>query len=130
MQPLFIVEGTELPYFSDHSVTLLTSYRLPFAALSDWRIGGGYRWFSAANMDSNSAVRTHSYDIASLILSYERRVRQSTAIFQVNVDNLFDEEYLVFQGDFGAIEGLEGVNFVGGNWGTPRQVRASLRVKF
>jgi len=130
LQPLFIVEGTELPYFSDHSVTLLTSYRLPFAALSDWRIGGGYRWFSAANMDSNSAVRTHSYDIASLILSYERRVRQSTAIFQVNVDNLFDEEYLVFQGDFGAIEGLEGVNFVGGNWGTPRQVRASLRVKF
>lgn len=130
LQPLDIVEGTLLPYFSDHAVTLLTSYRLPFAALPGWKIGGSYRWFSAANMDSNSAVETHPYDVASLFSSYETRTPRYTAIAQINVDNLFDEDYLTYQGDVGAVEELADVNFVGGNWGTPRQVRMSLRIEF
>lgn len=130
LQPLNIVKGTQLPYFSDHGVTLLTSYRLPFAALAGWKIGGGYRWFSAANMDSNSAVATHPYAVASLFTSYEMRRPQYAATLQINVDNLFDEEYLTYQGDVGAVEGLEDTNFVGGNWGTPLQARISLRVEF
>lgn len=129
LQPLFIVAGTELPYFSDRSFSLLTSYEVLLAAQRSWKIGGGYRWFSAANMDSNSAVKTQSYDLLSLFSSYELPLGRYKVLLQLNVDNLLDEEYLSFQGDVGAVEELQPVNFVGGNWGTPRQILASLRLK-
>lgn len=133
-QPVAITAGSLLPYFSQHSLSLLTSYRLP----AGWKIGGGYNWFSAPIMDENSTVKTRDYQIASAFVAYETKIAGKKASFQMNVDNLFNEKYLLFQGDFGVAYandptlggGYTGGNYVGGNWGQPRTAKLGMRVEF
>lgn len=124
LQPLAIETGRKLPYFSEHSLSLLSSFQLT----PQWRIGGGINAFSAANRDANSALKTRAYSVASAFAAYETRLAGRKSTLQLHVSNLFDEEYLLFQGDVGKV--LPEVNFVGGNWGTPRQFRLSLRTEF
>lgn len=139
-------QGSKLPYQSERAFSALTSYRLPFELLQGFRIGGSYNWFSAPVMDRNSSVKSDAYQVVSAFASYEKRMGRYTATAQLNVDNLFDEEYLLYQGDFGvalandpqfqadyqslAPANYTAGNYVGGNWGAPRQVRASLRLSF
>ena len=133
LQPQAITAGTLLPYFSQKSFSLLTSYQLP---IDGWRVGGGYSWFSAPIMDQNSTVETQSYGLASAFTTYEATIGGRKMLFQLNVDNLFDEEYLLFQGDVGAQlgvlagSGYTGDNYVGGNWGQPRAIKVGVRVDF
>lgn len=136
LQPQFITAGTVLPYVSQRSYTLLTSYRLPFQGLQGWRIGGGYNWFSAPTMNEESSVKTKAYGVASVFVAYDTQLAGRKLALQLNVDNLSDERYLQFQGDIGAnIQayrdfGYTGGNYVGGNWGAPRTVKLSLRTEF
>jgi iron complex outermembrane receptor protein len=136
LQPQYITAGTLLPYVSQRSFTVLTSYRLPFEGLQGWKIGGGYNWFSAPTMNEESSVRTASYGVASAFVSYEALIAGLKTAVQLNVDNLFDEKYLQFQGDIGAnlavyqANGYTGGNYVGGNWGSPRKFRLGLRIQF
>ncbi len=135
LQPQAIVAGTVLPYFSQHSFSVLTSYNLP---VEGWRIGAGYSWFSAPVMDQISVVDTEAYGVASAFTSYETEIGGRTTVFQLNIDNVFDEEYLLFQGDIGVPYaadptlgfGYTGGNYVGGNWGQPRTVKFGVRVAF
>lgn len=136
LQPQTITAGTLLPYVSQRSFSLLTSYRLPVEGLQGWRFGGGYNWFSAPTMTEESSVRTKAYGVASAFVAYETQLAGRKLALQLNADNLFNERYLQFQGDIGAnIQayrdfGYTGGNYVGGNWGAPRNVRLSLRTEF
>jgi len=123
LQPLDITAGTLLPYVSPRTFSLLTSYRLT----GGWRVGGSYNAFSAATMDQNSTVPTHGYGVASAFASFETALASYKTIFQLNVDNLFDKKYLQFQGDTGA---WNPSNYVGGNWGNPREARLGMRLQF
>jgi iron complex outermembrane receptor protein len=124
-QPLRIIAGSRLPYVSEHSASLLSSVRL-----SQWRLGGGLNWFSAANRDEVSIVDTDPYLLVSMFAAWETRMAGHPLTMQINADNLLDKEYLQFQADVGAIEELRDVNFVGGSWGAPRTLRVSLRMDY
>jgi len=128
-------KGSKLPYQSERTFSALTSYRLPFARLRGWRVGGSYNWFSAPINDRNSTVKSDDYQIVSAFASYDTKLVGYRTTFQLNIDNLLDEEYLLFQGDFGAaqptIDPVTGFgNYVGGNWGQERTVKLGLRVEF
>lgn len=128
-------EGSKLPYQSEHAFSVLTSYRLPFERWQGWRIGGGYNWFSAPVNDRNSTVKSDDYQVVSAFASYDTKLAGYRTTFQLNVDNLFDQKYLLFQGDFGAQQpGIDPVtgfgNYVGGNWGQRRTVKLGVRVEF
>ena len=130
-----LTAGNKLPYFSQHAFSVLTRYWLP---VEGWTVGGSYNWFSAPIMDESSSVKSEAYQTVSAFVSYQTRLGGYQTTFQLNVDNLFDEEYLLYQGDFGVPYaadptlgfGYTGANYVGGNWGAPRQVRLGLRMAF
>lgn len=128
-------EGSKLPYQSEHAFSLLTSYRLPLGDQANWRVGGSFNWFSAPINDQNSTVETDAYQVVSLFAAYDTKIAGYRTSVQLNVDNLFDESYLLFSGDFGALQPAIDPetgfgNFVGGNWGKPRSVKIGVRVEF
>ena len=87
-------------------------------------------------MTEESSVRTKAYGVASAFVAYETGLAGRKLALQLNVDNLFNERYLQFQGDIGANlatyqdYGYTGGNYVGGNWGAPRTVKLSVRTEF
>ena len=117
-----ITAGQLLPYVSNHTFSVWTSYRPPWTALSGWTVGGGGNWVSAANPYPGSVVNPKSYQTTAAFMAYEATRRQHKTTFQLNVNNLFNEHYLLYQGDSGGV--------LGGNWGTPRQFKLSVRTEF
>lgn len=121
-----IVAGQDLPYVSNHTFSAWTSYRLPGKVLAGWTVGGGFNWASAANPQDGATVKPKASQVASAFVAHERRLAGHKFVLQLNASNLFDERYLQFQGDDVAFGG----NTLGGNWGTPRQFRLSLRAEY
>lgn len=124
LQPQTIVAGQDLPFVSNDTFALWTSYRLPGDALAGWTIGGGGNWASAPNSVDGATIRPKSYTVASAFASYETRLLGKMATLQLNVNNLFDKKYLLYQSDDVSVGG----NTLAGSWGTPRQFRLNLRV--
>ncbi len=60
--------------------------------------------------------------MVSAFASYGMRIGEHPSALQLNVNNLFDETYLLSVGDGGTI--------YCGNWGSAREVKLSLRVEF
>lgn len=126
LQPQTIVAGQDLPFVSNDTFSLWTSYRLPGEALSGWRIGGGANWASAPNPVDGATLKPKSYTVASAFAAYETKLGGHKTTLQLNVNNLFNKEYLVYASDDVSVGG----NTMAGSWGTPRQVRLSLRSEF
>lgn len=124
-----IVAGQLLPFVSTDTVSLWTSYKLPGELLSGWTVGGGVQWSSAPTPADGSLIPTKSYTVASAFAAYETRIAGLKTTIKLNVDNLFDERYLLSQGDIGRADPVFG-NVLGGNWGAPRQFRFNLRTEF
>jgi iron complex outermembrane receptor protein len=121
-----IVAGQLLPYVSNKTFSLWTGYRLfgePNAGLT---VGGGVNWSSAANPADGAVVETESHTVASVFSAYETTMASKKVTFQINVNNIFDERYLMFQGD----DVVFGGNTLGGNWNAPRQFKFSLIAEF
>lgn len=78
---------TEIPR---NSVKLFTTYRLP-GALDKLTVGGGVNWQSETGYNLSYATTQSSYTLASLMARYQ--INPSTSI-ALNVNNLFDKEYL------------------------------------
>lgn len=124
-QGLFLNAGDLLPYVSNRTFSALTRYRLPGEMFKGWTLGGGVQWASATNPDSGTTLPTRPYTrytIASAFASYETELGGYATTVQLNVDNLFDEEYFR---QFG-----QGSDVIAGNYGEPRQARLSLRMAF
>ncbi len=126
LQPQTIVAGQDLPFVSNDTFALWTSYRLPGESLSGWTIGGGVNWASAPNPVDGATIKTRSYTVTSAFASYETRLAGKKATLQLNVNNLFDKKYLLYQNDDVSVGG----NTLAGSWGTPRQIRMNMRVEF
>jgi iron complex outermembrane receptor protein len=126
LQPQYIVEGQDLPFVSNDSFSTWTSYRIQGGALAGLRIGGGINWYSAPNPVDGATVDTDSYTVASVFAAYDVVLGGQKVSLQLNVNNVFDEEYLVYQAD----DVSYGGNTLAGNWGEPRQFRVTLRTEF
>ncbi|MEQ1591709.1 MAG: TonB-dependent siderophore receptor [Thiobacillaceae bacterium] len=120
LQPQSIVAGQDLPGVANDTFAVWTSYKLP----DNWKVGGGVNWASAQNSYDGATLKTKSYTVASAFAAYETRLSGHTTTLQLNVDNVFNERYLLGQSDDVAFGGGSLI----GSWGAPRQIRLSLRV--
>jgi iron complex outermembrane receptor protein len=118
--------GTQLPYFSNQQASLLASHSLSGSA-AGWRLGGGVTWDSPANLDSNSTIPSKAYWVANVFGAREFKLGGFRSALQLNIGNLFNRHYLLYQGDAGAYAGVN--NYLGGNWGTPREFKLNLRLE-
>ncbi|MFF7062695.1 TonB-dependent siderophore receptor [Pseudomonas sp. NPDC008258] len=100
---------TEIPR---NSVKLFTTYRLP-GELDKWTVGGGVNWQSESGYALSYATTQSSYAVTSLMARYQILPTLSAT---VNVNNLFDKEYLT--------------TTAGGLYGAPRNFMTTLRYAY
>lgn len=102
-------------------IQAFTTYRLP-GKLDDLTIGGGVNWQSSTYVLApnpskvEERVQQGSYAIANLMARYQITPEMSA---QLNINNLFDEEY------YGIFEAYGQTT-----WGAPRGATLMLRYKF
>ncbi|MDY0831664.1 TonB-dependent siderophore receptor [Pseudomonas sp. SED1] len=94
------------------SLKTFTTYRLP-GDLNKVTVGGGVNWQSKVGEDLHTFSQG-SYAIANLLVRYDITPKLSTS---VNLNNLFDREYLSYAGNHGM-------------YGAPRNLMTSLKYDF
>ncbi|NWD27611.1 TonB-dependent siderophore receptor [Pseudomonas yamanorum] len=94
------------------SLKTFTTYRLP-GDLNKITVGGGVNWQSKVGEDLHTFSQG-SYAIANLLVRYDITPKLSTS---VNLNNLFDREYLSYAGNHGM-------------YGAPRNLMTSLKYDF
>lgn len=109
--------------FPKHIAKIWTAYRLPgdFRGLT---IGGGVNWYSKTYstyspwwIGMDLYWEQKPYAVANMMLRYDISEQLSATI---NVSNVFDKKYIASVSDF----------WNSGNYGEPRNFRASVRYKF
>lgn len=102
----------------DHQISLFGTYAVQQGVLDGLNVGGGVRYFST-RPSSAPMFEFPSVTVADGFLSYPIR---SDTTAQLNVLNLFDEQYLESAG-FGNTQGLQ-------SFGVPRTIVLSVRTRF
>lgn len=100
---------TEIPR---NSVKVFSTYRLP-GELDKWTVGGGVNWQSESGYALSYATTQSSYAVANLMARYQITPALSAT---VNVNNLFDKEYLT--------------TTAAGLYGAPRNFMTTLRYAY
>lgn len=122
LQPQSITAGELLPFVSNRTTSFWTRYQFSPEADLGWAVGGGVHTASAANPIEGAVIQPESYTVVSAFTSYGLHIGGRPSLLQLNVNNLLDETYLLSVGDSGTI--------YGGNWGSAREVKLSLRMEF
>lgn len=94
------------------SLKTFTTYRLP-GALDQFTVGGGVNWQSKVGEDLHTFSQG-SYAVTNLLVRYAITPALSTS---VNLNNLFDREYLSYAGNHGM-------------YGAPRNLMTSVKYDF
>ncbi|WP_407692625.1 TonB-dependent siderophore receptor [Pseudomonas pisciculturae] len=94
------------------SLKTFTTYRLP-GALDKLTVGGGVNWQSKVGEDLHTFSQG-SYAVTNLLVRYDITPQLSTS---VNLNNLFDREYLSYAGNHGM-------------YGAPRNLMTSVKYDF
>ena len=94
------------------SLKTFTTYRLP-GALDKFTVGGGVNWQSKVGEDLHTFSQG-SYAVTNLLVRYDVTPKLSTS---VNLNNLFDREYLSYAGNHGM-------------YGAPRNLMTSVKYDF
>lgn len=95
-----------------HSLKTFTSYRLP-GILDKVTLGGGVNWQSKTGADLHTFTQG-SYAVTNLLARYDFNQHLSAS---VNLNNVFDREYLSYAGDHGM-------------YGAPRNIMAGIKYTF
>ncbi|PYC20603.1 TonB-dependent siderophore receptor [Pseudomonas mosselii] len=95
-----------------HSLKTFTSYRLP-GILDKVTIGGGVNWQSKTGADLHTFTQG-SYAVTNLLARYDFNQHLSAS---VNLNNVFDREYLSYAGDHGM-------------YGAPRNIMTGIKYNF
>ena len=95
-----------------HSLKTFTSYRLP-GILNKVTLGGGVNWQSKTGADLHTFTQG-SYAVTNLLARYDFNPHLSAS---VNLNNVFDREYLSYAGDHGM-------------YGAPRNIMTGIRYNF
>ena len=94
------------------SLKTFTTYRLP-GTLDKFTVGGGVNWQSKVGEDLHTFSQG-SYAVTNLLVRYDVTPQLSTS---VNLNNLFDREYLSYAGNHGM-------------YGAPRNLMTSVKYDF
>lgn len=95
-----------------HSLKTFTSYRLP-GILDKVTLGGGVNWQSKTGADLHTFTQG-SYAVTNLLARYDFNQHLSAS---VNLNNVFDREYLSYAGDHGM-------------YGAPRNIMTGIKYTF
>ena len=111
------IVGNRLFAVPEHSASLWTTYEIQSGDLQGLGFGLGFNFVGEREGDLANSFRADSYFLTDAAVFYRRSDWQ----VQLNVDNLFDIDY---------VEGLGGVRFFQNVWGAPLTVRASVEYEF
>lgn len=95
-----------------HSLKTFTSYRLP-GILDKVTLGGGVNWQSKTGADLHTFTQGR-YAVTNLLARYDFNQHLSAS---VNLNNVFDREYLSYAGDHGM-------------YGAPRNIMTGIKYTF
>ncbi|MDH0630672.1 TonB-dependent receptor [Pseudomonas mosselii] len=95
-----------------HSLKTFTSYRLP-GILDKVTLGGGVNWQSKTGADLHTFTQG-SYAVTNLLARYDFNQHLSAS---VNLNNVFDREFLSYAGDHGM-------------YGAPRNIMTGIKYTF
>ena len=109
--------GLALAAFPKDVLSLWTKYDVKSGALNGWSFGGGLRDSSSVIFaaDQNLTAKMPAYTTVDLLTQYRFKMGGRDVVAQLNVKNLFDEEYR--EGNMGG-------------FGDPRNFLVSLSTKF
>ena len=113
------VKGRELTQTPRHSASLWTTY-----ALGDWTFGYGATYqgeFYPNNATAAAYLKTDAYWVHRAMISYQLTSRIG---LQLNVNNLFDEEY--YTGIRNNLTITNGVVTAGNGWANPGEGRSAV----
>jgi catecholate siderophore receptor len=113
------VKGRELTQTPRHSASLWTTY-----ALGDWTFGYGATYqgeFYPNNATAAAYLKTDAYWVHRAMVSYQLTSRIG---LQLNVNNLFDEEY--YTGIRNNLTITNGVVTAGNGWANPGEGRSAV----
>jgi iron complex outermembrane receptor protein len=117
-------QGNGLPNVAPHMGSLWLQYRLDSAGLPGASVGGGIFSIGDRPGDNANSFVLPGYARVDVAATYRARVGRSALVFQVNVENLLDEEY------FAAANGRTYLVRISNTPGTPRSVMGSIRFEF
>lgn len=112
--------GNQLVNAARHSASLYLTHHLALpSAAGRWRVGGGARHVGERAGDNANSFWLDSYSVADAFIAWDSRLLGDKTRLQLNVRNLFDQQYYPSSG---------------GNLrvavGEPREVRLSASVEF
>ena len=111
------IVGNRLFAVPEHSASLWTTYEIQSGDLQGLGFGLGVNFVGEREGDLANSFRADSYFLTNAAVFY----RRSDWSVQLNVDNLFDIDY---------VEALGGVRIFQNVWGAPLTVRASVAYTF
>jgi outer membrane receptor protein involved in Fe transport len=137
-----VANGLPLPGTLDYSANLFTNYEFKDGALRGFRLGGGanvrgqryviYQQRVASDPNSFEKLKVRGYELFSLTAGYRTKVFNHAVNFQVNVDNLFDEQFKRYT-TFNTIVTPAGSTVLNGNnysLQAPRRVLFTTDIRF
>jgi outer membrane receptor for ferric coprogen and ferric-rhodotorulic acid len=121
-----VPEGTPLPGYTKWRSNLVTMYQFREGALKGFSFGGGVQYRDRSyrgnlDVDRDGRAEEHwspGYTLYTLMAGYRTRIANRSVDFNLNVYNLFDEDY------------FRSFSLFSGQWGDRRTFRLSSRVQF
>jgi hypothetical protein len=120
---LTVPDGTPLPGFTKRTSNLVTNYRFDQGFLKGFTLGGGFQYRDKsyrANFDFDrdglaEEVWSRAYILGNLMVAYRTKLLNRPVTINLNVNNIFNEDYYVSRG-LGT-----------GTWGQLRSFRLAIR---
>lgn len=113
-------KGNELVNAAKNVASLYLSHDLDIAPdFGQWRVGGGARYIGERAGDNSNSFWLDSYTVADAFIAWDSALLGDKTHLQLNVRNLFDQEYYPSSGGDLRV-----------NVGEPREVRLQASVDF
>ena len=113
--------GNRFPNVPEHAGNIWTTYAFQNETLRGLKVGGGVTLRGKREGNLENDYQMPGYAVFNLMTSYAMKVGKARVTAQLNVNNLFNEEYFPSSGGFGRTRIAVG---------TPRVFLGSLRVEY
>ena len=113
--------GNRFPNVPEHAGNIWTTYAFQNETLRGLKVGGGVTLRGKREGNLENDYQMPGYAVFNLMTSYGMKVGKTRVTAQLNVNNLFNEEYFPSSGGFGRTRIAVG---------TPRVFLGSLRVEY
>jgi iron complex outermembrane receptor protein len=114
-------QGNRFPNVPKHAGNIWTTYAFQNETLRGLKIGGGVTLRGKREGNQENDFQMQGYDVFNLMTSYAMKVGKSRITAQLNVNNLFNEEYFPSSGGFNRARIAVGM---------PRVFLGSVRIEY